>query len=200
MVEELYTGPKFDTKFLVKNPPSHMGLDKLIHWCSVFHKENLTPIHESGTAGNLSFRVKNEKFIITGAGLIGKCTLTPADFVFVEDCNIAERSVVVSGERLPSSESMMHFAIYKNLPEVNAIFHGHHHGLLHSAKRMGIPITSRVCPYGSEKLIESILPMLGKTNFFMIREHGFLSLGKTMDEAGENVLFHLKNLNNLELK
>jgi len=194
MAEELYTGPKFETVFLNKETPSHHLLSELMQWCSVFHKENLAPSHETGTAGNLSFRLDpgSNAFCITGAGLIAKCKLKADDFVIVEDCSLADKKVFVKGVRKPSSESMMHFVIYKTLPEVSAVFHGHHEGLLMNAHLLNIPVTKKVCDYGSEELVESIQPLLGKHNFFIIREHGFLSMGSTLDEAGMQVLF-LKN-------
>jgi ribulose-5-phosphate 4-epimerase/fuculose-1-phosphate aldolase len=196
MAEELYTGPKFETVFLSWEAPSHQHLQRLIHWCTVFHRENLAPAHETGTAGNLSFRLEegSNAFCITAAGLIAKCKLSPDDFVVVEKCDIQNKQVFVRGNRKPSSESMMHFAIYKALPKINAVFHGHHEQLLRNAQLLDIPVTETSCDYGSEELVESIRPLLGKHNFFIIREHGFLSTGTNMEQAGALSL-HYKQKN-----
>ncbi len=187
---EIYSGPKFETVFLMHKPPEHHELHKLMHWCSVFHNEQLAPAHETGTAGNLSFRISPDRnaFCITGAGLNAKCHLKSSDFVIVEECDVENMKVYVNGTRFPSSESMMHFKIYETLPQVNAVFHGHYQEFLDQAGKIGLPVTEKVCDYGSQELIESIVPMLGQHNFFLIREHGFLSLGKSLDEAGGNAL------------
>lgn len=189
-MSEIYSGPKFETVFLSQQFPEPEDLHKLMHWCSVFHREQLAPAHETGTAGNLSFRIAQGKhaFCITGAGLNAKCHLNPSDFVIVENCDLVNLKVYALGQRLPSSESMMHFKIYETLPHVNAIFHGHYQGFLDQADKIGLPVTEKVCEYGSQELIDSILPMLGKHDFFIIREHGFISLGNCPDEAGENAL------------
>ncbi len=186
MAEELYTGPKFETVFISNEQPSHPHLSELMHWCSVFHQKDLAPAHESGTAGNLSFRLRQGEnaFCITAAGLTAKCKLTEGDFVVVESCDIKAKKVFVRGTRQPSSESMMHFVIYKTLPHINAVFHGHHQGLLDKAEKLNIPVTNKSCEYGSVDLIDNIIPLLGICDFFIIREHGFLATGTDMNMTG----------------
>jgi len=193
---EIYTGPKFETVFQSNHAPEHDDIEYLKNWCSTFHAQGLTPSHESGTAGNLSFRTFPgcNEFIITGAGLHAKCRLNESDFVHIVSCNISQRKVWVKGTRLPSSESMMHYAIYNTLPEVNAVFHGHHQGLIDHADELGLPVTETVCDYGSPELIQSIVPLLGKHTLIIIRDHGFLSIGDSMEEAGHQVLTHKNKL------
>lgn len=198
---EIYTGPKFETVFQSNQAPEHTDIEYLKNWCSTFHAQGLTPSHESGTAGNLSFRIFSgcNEFIITGAGLHAKCRLNESDFVHIVSCNISQRKVWVKGTRLPSSESMMHYAIYNTLPEVNAVFHGHHQGLIKYAKALDLPVTETVCEYGSPELIESILPMLQKNKLFIIRDHGFISCGNTMNVAGELAVSACNQTNSLNL-
>lgn len=190
-MSELYTGPKFETVFQNHQPPNHFGIEQLKYWCKIFHEQGLTPSHESGTAGNLSFRINSgsNEFIITAAGLQAKCKLRDNDFVHVISCNITQRKVIVNGTKLPSSESMMHAVIYETLPDINSVFHGHYQALIDHAEILGLPITSTVCDYGTIELIESILPLLGQHSFFIIRQHGFLSLGTNMNIAGQQALF-----------
>jgi len=196
VAEELYIGPKFETVFISRETPVHELLHFLKFWSQEFHKSGLTPSHEKGTAGNLSFRRQSGKkaFYITSAGLNSKTNLTKEDLVLVEDCDLLERKVFVRGSKLPSSESMMHHVIYETLLEVNAIFHGHNQWLLDNATSLGIPVTKNECEYGSEELVQSVMPMLGKVDFFLIKDHGFLSLGKNMDTAGKKALAVIKNM------
>jgi len=191
---ELYTGPKFKTVFVHQHPPKHKGIAELAFWCSKFHLSGLTPAHQTGTAGNLSFRntAENNSFIITRAGLKVKEKLSNAQFVLVKHCDIQKKIVYAEGTGYPSSESMMHYAIYSKLPEITAVFHGHHQNILAHVQVLNIPVTDNDCEYGSTELIESIMPLLGRYAFFIIREHGFISLGRTMDEAGNQTLDVLK--------
>jgi L-fuculose-phosphate aldolase len=68
-------------------------------------------------SGNISFRLNENSFIITGSGAhLGD--LKGEDFVLLE---ISGK--VLEGEKKPSLESKMHSAIYKSRPEVAAVFH-----------------------------------------------------------------------------
>jgi ribulose-5-phosphate 4-epimerase/fuculose-1-phosphate aldolase len=196
MTEELYTGPKFETIFLEKNIPGFSDLTRLIHWCSVFHRERLAPAHEKGTAGNLSFRLfpSGMAFMITAAGLTAKCRLQQHDFVCVEDCDLQQRKVFVNGNRQPSSESLMHYQIYQIRPDISAVFHGHHQYLVEFGENLDLPVTATECQYGTVELAQSIIPVAANHDFFIIRNHGFVSLGQTMDQAGEKAIYYLKCL------
>ncbi|CEG13705.1 hypothetical protein MSIBF_A4520002 [groundwater metagenome] len=44
-------------------------------------------------------------------------------------------------------------------------------------------------PYGSTELVDEVVKILNMNyNYFLIKEHGFISLGKTIDEAGNNTI------------
>ncbi len=88
----------------------------------------------------------------------------------------------------PSSESMLHHEIYKMRPDVNAIFHGHS-GLL--LKRGNLPTTKEEKAYGSIELVKEVSKILNKGNLLLMKNHGFLSLGKSMEEAGKLALTSL---------
>ena len=75
------------------------------------------------------------------------------------------------------------FKIYEKRPEVNAIFHGHSLELL----KPGIVTTEEEKPYGTVELVEEVLKVLDN-DVFVLKNHGFVSLGKTMDEAGNNIV------------
>jgi ribulose-5-phosphate 4-epimerase/fuculose-1-phosphate aldolase len=189
-MSEIYKGPKFHTIFSDKKAIFHSLLHELIFWTQKFNQLGLTPQHECGTAGNLSIKINTNpiQFIITGAGLTTKNQLENQHFVLVEDVDIENRIVHATGCREPSSETMLHFQIYRNLQNVTAIFHGHHEGITAHAKHLSIPITKRACAYGSNSLVQSVLPLLGKCDFFVLKEHGFISLGNTMNDAGNNAI------------
>ncbi|MEI6124810.1 MAG: class II aldolase/adducin family protein [Bacteroidota bacterium] len=183
-MSEAYSGVKFQTVFKHKKPPTHPDLPLLKTWCSLFHEKGLAPPYPGGSYGNLSFRTQRNTFIITGTCIGLKDTLTDDCFVEVHDCNIATKEILISGLRPPSSESFMHYTIYKNRPDVNAIFHGHNQLITQNASLLGIPETDEKVPYGTLELAESVLKILGANLFIVIKEHGFVAMHTTMNQCG----------------
>lgn len=112
----------------------------------------------------------------------------PADFVTVDRSDRETKTVYARGARDPSSESMMHFEIYLRRDDVGAIFHGHDREITAAASQLGLPETSREEPFGTTGLLAQVLDILGEERFLVMKNHGFLSFGRTMDEAGQRAL------------
>jgi ribulose-5-phosphate 4-epimerase/fuculose-1-phosphate aldolase len=104
------------------------------------------------------------------------------------------RQLTVAGLYEPSSESLMHAGIYAARLEVDAVFHGHSEKLLADAERLGLPLTAREQPYGTPELVAEILEVLDGHKLVIMRDHGFVSLGGTMEEAGRVAEDVLKKL------
>lgn len=182
-----YLGVKFKTKFIKKEAPKDPRIEELKYWCKEFHKHDLAPPYEEGSFGNLSFRLKEgeDQFIITGSKIGLKDELKEDSFVKVVSCDFEKGVIEVCGLREPSSESMLHFAIYQKRSEINAVFHGHSLKIQTLAKKLKIPQTKKEEPYGTPDLVQSVLEILDKGSFLLMKNHGFLALGKAMQEAGE---------------
>lgn len=177
---EVYVGTKFRTIFAGKTPPASPHINELISWCRRFAELGLAP----GGSGNMSFRSKDSFIVSRTAGHLG---LIKADeFVEVLKADIASKELTVMGAHEPSSESMMHAAIYAARPEVGAVFHGHHDKMLRQGEKLGLAVTEHEQPYGTPEFVQEILKILGKNKFFLMRNHGFVALGKDMEEAGRN--------------
>lgn len=188
---------KFRTEFLGSEIPKDNRIDGLRFWCSEFHRFNLAPLHKYGACGNLSFRITEGEtpFIVTASGASFEGDIPRENFVLVQSCDLAEGTVYAEGSRRPSSESMLHFAIYDIRKDVNAVFHGHSPEILSRAQELHVVETAREEPYGSAALVQSILDVLDNELFIVIRNHGFISLGGTMKEAGDRALhIHGKSL------
>lgn len=181
---------KFKTHYLATLPPEDDRIDELRSWCAEFHRRNLTPLHTYGACGNLSFRIApgGLPFIVTASGTRFDGPIPAENFVIVDSCDPDAGVVFAKGAKEPSSESMFHFAIYRQRKDVNAVFHGHSREILASASRLGLPETRTEEPYGTVALVRSILEILNNEHFLIIKNHGFLSLGATMKEAGERAL------------
>lgn len=182
-MSEKYSGVKFETIFLERRAPSDHCIKELIFWCKKFSELGIAPRHETGSYGNLSARTKNG-FIITGSGTdLGK--ISEKDFA--EAVSVSGGEVKAIGLVSPSSESLLHHAIYCARPDVNAVFHGHDIEVMENAEKLGIPVTEKEAAYGTPELAEEAKKMC-KKDYFILKNHGILSLGKTMNDAGERAL------------
>ena len=117
---------KFQVEFVSHDVPDDPRVAQLSGWCVRFNETGLTPIHAEGRSlGNLSFRLRlgEPAFVITASTLPSKQSMSPSDFVTVFDSDLERAVVRAAGVRDPSSESRMHFEIYKRRPDVTAIFH-----------------------------------------------------------------------------
>jgi L-fuculose-phosphate aldolase len=182
---------RFNIIFVSDEIPNDSRIDELKYWSEIFEKRGLTPMFEGNYTGNLSFRSK-ESFIITSSGLKNKENLSNDCFVTVKSYEEQSNTIYVEGKRQPSSEAVIHFLIYKARKEVNAIFHGHNDAIITNAETLKLPVTEREHEPGSLELANEVLRVLGDKNLIVIKNHGFVSLGKTMEEAGEQALATLK--------
>ncbi len=184
---EKHGGVKFLTEFLGQAVPCDPRLEELKFWCGEFHRLNFAPPYGEFSQGNLSFRLKKDEdaFVITGSQVGWKDRLSDDKFVTVTGCDLSRGVVYATGLRDPSSESMMHFAIYRRRPDVQAVFHGHSREVLSCPGELAIRETREKRPYGSLELVESVLEVLDEEMFVILKKHGFVSLGGTMRDAGE---------------
>lgn len=199
MTDEGYSGVKFKTLYNTKASPVHHDNESLIKWCGIFHEYGLAPPYSGGSYGNLSYRTGKNTFIITGTCIGLKGNLDNSCFVEVLQCDPENKEILVNGIRPPSSESFLHDIIYQHRSDIHAVFHGHHQKITCSAGLLGIPLTSKKLPYGTPELAQSVIKLLDH-DFFIIREHGFVSLGKNMETAGNQTLIFLEKLNQYLIK
>jgi ribulose-5-phosphate 4-epimerase/fuculose-1-phosphate aldolase len=178
---------RFNTTFVSNKIPSDARFEELKEWCERFQKSGLTPEFEGNYTGNLSFRTE-DGFIITASGLKNKENLGDDCFVRVKSYDEQSNTVYVEGKRQPSSEAVMHFLIYKTRKNVNAIFHGHNDAIIANAEKIGLSITEEEHEPGSIELAKEVVRALGVNMLVVIRNHGFISVGKTMKEAGKQAL------------
>jgi len=182
-MKEESIGVQFQTNFLQRAIPRDARIRRLILWGKKLSLLGFTPTYDFGAAGNLSFRTKNG-FIITAAGKdLGK--LTEDDFVEVVSCGDV---VNVNGKAEPSSEALMHNAIYEKREEVKVIFHVHDKYVVEKCDELGLRCTAEEAPSGSRELMDEVLKVLGDDDYLVLKKHGILSLGSMFDEVGERII------------
>jgi L-fuculose-phosphate aldolase len=77
----------------------------------------------------------------------------------------------------------MHAAIYGARPSVGAVFHGHSTALLEAAGRLRLPVTQHERPYGTPAMADEVLDVLSGHSVVIMRNHGFVAMGRTMAGA-----------------
>ena len=104
----------------------------------------------------------------------------------------------VDGDGIPSSESLLHSAIYRQRPDVGAVIH------THSTYSSVLAVTGQTIPPildemvvriggaievskyafpATEELAHNVCATLGDRNAAIIRNHGAVGVGKDLDEA-----------------
>ncbi len=178
---------RFNSIFVSDQSPRDPRIEELKEWCGEFQKNKLTPEVEGNYTGNLSFR-SQEGFVITASGLKSKENLTDKCFVYVKDYEEQSNTFYVEGKKQPSSESIMHHLIYKTCEDINAVFHGHNNVIVKNADELKLPVTKKEYESGTIELAKEVLKVLGDNKVIVLKNHGFVSLGTTMKEAGELAL------------
>jgi len=176
----------FSSVFLVKNPPNDERISQLADWGKKLRGSGIV----QGTEGNLSFRTRLG-FIITGTNVpVDSITPETASEITGVVYGLHKTSVYVKGMAVPSRETLLHSQIYEERPDVNAIFHVHDTAMMKKAEKLGIPVTTEEKPAGSLELAKeasSLLKLNKEVNYFILKSHGCIALGGTVDEAGRLV-------------
>lgn len=145
-----------------------------------------------GTDGNLSVRLDDDRILVTPSGL-AKGRLSPDDLVLVD-----QNGKHLQGKNKASSELAMHLAVYRERPDITACVHSHAPFAtafavagVHLAEDVlpevvvgvgGIPLTE-YAPPGTDAIPKVLEPLLESNNAFLLRNHGLLTIGRTLEEA-----------------
>lgn len=192
---ESYQGVKFNYRQVRDTFHYDNRLAELNRWAYLFSQLGLTPVHAEGAYGNQSYRTGGESFIITRSGLAPAERLQPENFCHVAGFDPATGIFLTEGTSAPSSESLLHLALYRAMPEIGAILHGHSPLINAYAAELRLPVTRVFQPYGTPELARSAVELMdGTIRFFILKDHGFVALGKDIDSAGKLTLDYLDKL------
>ena len=132
--------------------------------------------------GNLSLRLEDGRFLITPSG-VSKGRITPEMLVVCDG-----EGHVLEGNRHPSSEAPMHWAVYAARPDVGAVVHAHPAAATAFAacrRPLDVPyLTEVVSGLGpTPEVPESILPFVADHNGVLLANHGALTWGSDLWSA-----------------
>ena len=143
------------------------------------------------TEGNLSQRLGDNRILCTPSGM-SKGHLEPESLVIID---LAGSPLTIG---IPSTEIKMHLGIYRERPDCNAIVHAH--PIVATALALAdVPFPNDVLPEatkvlgnvayvpfaesGTEEVPNAIKPFLKNHKTFVLRNHGAVTLGKTLMDA-----------------
>ncbi|MEM0139805.1 MAG: class II aldolase/adducin family protein [Ferroplasma sp.] len=156
--------------------------------CRQIVRSNLTV----GSWGNISMRADDGAVIITPSG-------TDYDKASEEDMVVTDiNGNIIDGKLKPSSERLMHYAIYKKREDIKAIVHTHSvYSSVLSVINLPVPAITEdtamllgrevnVSEYaltGTQELADRVVSGLGKNNATIMKNHGAVSVGPDMKRA-----------------
>jgi L-fuculose-phosphate aldolase len=142
--------------------------------------------------GNISIRLNDREILCTP-------TMVCKGFMKCEDlCKVDYEGKQLAGMRKRSSEILLHLAVYKNRPDVQAVVHCHPpHATAFAVA--GVPIPNCVLPEvevflgevptavyetpGTQKFADTIVPHLKSSNTIILTNHGTVTFGPDLEKA-----------------
>jgi len=142
--------------------------------------------------GNISIRV-GEDAVLCSPTMICKGFMKPEDI-----CAVDMQGNQIAGKRKRTSEILLHLEIMRNRPDVKACVHCHPpHATAFAVANEAIPQCILpeievfmgevpIAPYetpGGQDFAATVTPFLKSTNTIILKNHGTVSFGKTLEEA-----------------
>lgn len=148
--------------------------------------------------GNISHRIDEQRFIISGTQTGSLSELTAEHYATVVACDPGRNRLVAEGPVRPSAESLTHGTVYRLDAEVRWVMHVHSPEMWRHAEVLGIPSTAADVPYGSPELAAEVDHLFRETDvaakgIFSMGGHedGLVTFGRTAQAAGSVMLAYL---------
>ena len=146
----------------------------------------------NGTSGNLSFKSANGIGVTATRTELGK--LTKEDIVEVTNIHYEDEAPTVFfkavGDKKPTSEVLAHWEIYKSMPHIKSILHGHDKLTTKMARIISnhspdiVGRTNNEPLQGTKEFADDLKIITRKHRRYLIAKgHGFFSLGEDFNEA-----------------
>ncbi|MEE4360409.1 MAG: class II aldolase/adducin family protein [Pseudomonadales bacterium] len=116
--------------------------------------------YEGLAFGNLSVRDPEEGFWISASQRIDRPRLDAEDLVHVVR-SAEDGTLMCTGTRPPSSESLCHDAVYRACRDARVVIHGHHPRLWRAAGTLGLAQTAGDARNGTRLLAQEVVAIVG---------------------------------------
>ncbi len=148
--------------------------------------------------GNISIRLKDKLFLITGTSTGHLASLTNEHYTKVTGYDFAQNRLTCQGPIKASAESLTHAAVYECDKETDAAIHIHDKKLWDQLIGK-VPTTSPEVEYGTPQMALEIFRLFKesdvKTTKILVmagHEEGIISFGSNLEEAKNVILNYLR--------
>jgi ribulose-5-phosphate 4-epimerase/fuculose-1-phosphate aldolase len=148
--------------------------------------------------GNISIRLKDKLFLITGTSTGHLASLTNEHYTKVTGYDFAQNRLTCQGPIKASAESLTHAAVYECDKETDAVIHIHDKKLWDQLIGK-VPTTSPEVEYGTPQMALEIFRLFKesdvKTTKILVmagHEEGIISFGSNLEEAKNVILNYLR--------
>lgn len=162
------------------------------------HLLGLIGVYPDGVGyGNISLRVSNTRFVITGSGTGAVRELGQKGYSLVTHWSTETNELWCMGPIKASSESLTHGAVYRASREARCVIHVHNRPLFDKLRAGAFPQTPLNVEYGTPEMAHSIAALVSTANVesdilvMAGHEEGVLVYGPSVDAARDFLLDHL---------
>ncbi|MGK0367861.1 MAG: L-ribulose-5-phosphate 4-epimerase [Thermoproteota archaeon] len=144
--------------------------------------------------GNISKRLSTglNEFVITGSQTGRFASLKSEQYCKVIKCDLEKSKILAIGPIAPSSESLTHYAIYQDCPQISFVFHVHHDELWEKMLEDRMDKTDKSISYGTIKMAMATKELIQnkRSGIFVMEGHqgGVISYGESAEQAGSLLL------------
>ena len=186
---------KFNCNWIKSEPLASGLLIDLNSWRNIMFELGFIGVNDEDIGyGNISIRLNENEFIISGSAT-GKLTnLTNEHYTKVVEYDLEKNSLSAVGPILASSESLTHAVIYEYDRSINAIIHIHNTTMWNQLMNK-VPTTNKNVEYGTPAMAMEMIRLfdesdLRKQKVLVMAGHqdGIISFGKDLNEAGNQLL------------
>ncbi|MFT5506485.1 MAG: L-ribulose-5-phosphate 4-epimerase [Gammaproteobacteria bacterium] len=187
---------KFNVSFKPAEPELDHDYSDLNDWRQIFKQAEIlgqdVNRYDGLGFGNLSERLSDQSFLISGTqtGMLNR--LEPAHYSRVLNVDLATNSVRAQGSVKPSSESLTHAAIYQLDADIRFVFHVHSPDIWRNREVLQLPETAADVPYGTMEMAQAIKALSDAGAFRQLgvlamagHEDGIISFAEAAQPAGQ---------------
>ncbi|MEE8365275.1 MAG: class II aldolase/adducin family protein [Gammaproteobacteria bacterium] len=190
---------KYDLVFHEADPVIDHDFTSLTRWHRRFKQAGILgqcPERYDGLGfGNISERMDEFCFLISGTQTGHLVNLAPADYALVTHADVSRNRIEAKGQVKPSSETLTHAAVYALDTNIRFVFHVHSPDIWNQRAVLCLPQTGADIAYGTADMAiemnrlyqqgafhnKKVLAMVG-------HEDGIIGFGCTGDETGEAIM------------
>lgn len=106
--------------------------------------------------GNISQRIHQEQFIISGTQTGGLAELSAQHYCLVEKADINHNRLYSSGPCKPSSEALTHASVYAQDPTIQCVIHAHNPDIWQATHKLQLAHTHQHIAYGTAEMAKAV--------------------------------------------